>query len=82
MAGNPSQRASSGKTTKPSGMGLGLSICESIVSAHGGVLSLAPRVPHGAVLQVELPAAPAALATLHDVRVDVPNDAIGVMRPV
>jgi signal transduction histidine kinase len=44
-------------STKASGMGLGLSICLSIVVAHGGTLSLKPRAPHGAVFRVELPAA-------------------------
>jgi signal transduction histidine kinase len=42
-------------STKPRGMGLGLSICQSIVSAHGGALSLASRHPRGAVLRIELP---------------------------
>ena len=44
-------------STKPRGMGLGLSICQSIVSAHGGALSLVPGAAHGAVFRVELPAA-------------------------
>lgn len=42
-------------TTKPHGMGLGLSICQSIVSAHAGALSLVAASPFGAVLRVELP---------------------------
>lgn len=42
-------------TTKSHGMGLGLSICESIVSAHGGTVSLESRSPCGAVLRIELP---------------------------
>jgi signal transduction histidine kinase len=44
-------------TTKPSGMGLGLSICRSIVAAHGGQLCVDTNEPRGAVFQFTLPAA-------------------------
>ena len=44
-------------TTKPSGMGMGLSICRSIVDAHGGRLWASPQSPQGAVFQFTVPTA-------------------------
>src|SRR5712672_1248181 len=43
-------------TTKPSGLGLGLSICRSIIEAHNGRLWASPNLPRGASFQFALPA--------------------------
>ncbi|MDO9111834.1 MAG: ATP-binding protein, partial [Desulfatirhabdiaceae bacterium] len=42
-------------TTKSRGSGLGLSVVRRLVEAHGGRVSVKPRVPKGTVFTVTLP---------------------------
>src|SRR6201997_5170129 len=46
-------------TTKTSGMGMGLSICRSIIQAHGGRLWASANEPRGAIFQFTVPVPPA-----------------------
>jgi signal transduction histidine kinase len=56
--GNCEQLFEAFYTTKPSGLGLGLSICRSIIEAHGGRLWASANLPHGATFQITVPAGP------------------------
>jgi PAS domain S-box-containing protein len=42
-------------TTKPGGLGMGLSICRTIIEAHGGRLWATAAQPQGAIFQFTLP---------------------------
>ncbi|HEY5580115.1 MAG TPA: ATP-binding protein [Rhodoferax sp.] len=47
-------------TTKAEGMGLGLSLCRTVVEQHGGALEFSANLPHGTVFTFTLPAASVA----------------------
>ena len=42
-------------TTKPNGLGMGLSICRSIIETHGGELCASANVPRGAIFRFTVP---------------------------
>ncbi|MDB5740153.1 MAG: sensor signal transduction histidine kinase [Alphaproteobacteria bacterium] len=44
-------------TTKETGMGVGLSICQSIVESHGGKIWSTPNTPQGVIFHFKLPVA-------------------------
>jgi len=54
---DPDQLFDAFYTTKPEGMGMGLSICRTILEAHGGQLQAWQNRPKGAVFGFCLPAA-------------------------
>ena len=46
------------ENTKPGGLGVGLSICRSIIEAHAGRLWVTPNLSHGAIFQFTVPTCP------------------------
>jgi C4-dicarboxylate-specific signal transduction histidine kinase len=54
-ARNPDRLFDAFYSTKPSGLGIGLSICRSIIEAHKGQLWASQRKVHGATFQFTLP---------------------------
>jgi PAS domain S-box-containing protein len=57
-------------TTKPTGLGMGLSICRSIIEAHQGRLWASANTPRGTVFQFTLPS---AMDRLHPLSSSPPN---------
>lgn len=51
-------------TTKAEGMGLGLSLCRTVIEQHGGTLAYAPNQPQGTVFRFTLPVSEPALSLL------------------
>src|SRR5207248_6802016 len=51
-------------TTKAGGLGVGLSICRSIIEAHGGRLWASANVPRGAIFQFTVPVKGTSSGTL------------------
>jgi signal transduction histidine kinase len=49
-------------STKESGMGVGLSICKTIIEAHGGMIGFRPNRPQGTSFYFTLPLAPTGAA--------------------
>jgi two-component system sensor histidine kinase DctS len=49
-------------TTRSEGMGLGLSLCRTVIEQHGGFLEFGPNHPQGTVFRFTLPVAPAPQA--------------------
>ena len=54
-------------TTKAEGMGLGLSLCRTVIEQHGGFLGFAAGQPRGTIFSFTLPVAPPAHRTLPSV---------------
>jgi two-component system sensor histidine kinase DctS len=50
-------------TTKPEGMGLGLSLCRTVIEQHGGMLTFESAPPRGTVFRFTLAAEPASVSS-------------------
>lgn len=50
-------------TSKPHGTGVGLAVVRKIVERHGGTIAVEDVRPHGSRFVIDLPAAPAEVAT-------------------
>jgi two-component system sensor histidine kinase DctS len=44
-------------STRSEGMGLGLSLCRTVIEQHGGALTFEPHPPRGTVFRFTLPVA-------------------------
>jgi signal transduction histidine kinase len=53
---NPERVFEAFYSSKPDGLGMGLSICRSIIEAHGGRLVASANMPRGATFQFTVPA--------------------------
>ncbi len=60
-------------TTKSASMGMGLSICRSIVEAHGGKLLASRGDPHGSIFEITFPAAGDGIASTRTNSSDGPS---------
>jgi len=69
-------------TTKPDGIGVGLSISRSIIEAHGGQLSALLIEPHGAGFRFTVPVADAGSPAVQcDAPIDEPRELAGPVGP-
>jgi C4-dicarboxylate-specific signal transduction histidine kinase len=58
LQGNEQKIFEAFHTTKPNGLGLGLTICQTIINAHGGKLWAESNKSHGATFHFQLPIVP------------------------
>lgn len=67
-------RVDEGRTRDPGGAGFDLAIAKWAVEAHGGTISLTPRLPNGAIFSIRLPKAWSALWRGQHVRIVSSSD--------